>query len=446
MQMLPFSTEQCTPCTDVNDLTFQVGRATPSFTPPTSSLRDSVLREKPVSCSLTEPSGGENLLLGRKLRVPIGFSQIRTAGQLGKSLGFLRGKDMKSVQGAALRQQGFHDVNKRRAFLQDNSWIKKRPEEEKDENYGRVVLNRHNSHDALDRKITERDEPKATISRYRSDDTLDRTLSVLRTPEATKMPTGSSFLANNTTMAPTPASTPVKKKRPAPEEIILIANEDPSTLVCSVLEEGFVLPLVCLFRAVSLSIGNRTQGTGGGGLLGDEGSILGNLMSVETPTEYGQHIQAGNRRRVGDTVDSEDIEPEVTVNDEERDPVVHPPIPPKPSSPIASPKQPRQNNRAEDLDDIIRVAASLQKTDKGLSKVILSSSIPYCLCSIDFVVSSQSEEMDNLIRMNKSLNSNQHSLDEFMNTSPKAVKTTAGHQDLDKFIKVNPDVLVNNQR
>lgn len=41
-------------------------------------------------------------------------------------------------------------------------------------------------------------------------------------------------------------------------------------------------------------------------------------MSVETPTEYGQHIQAGNRRRVGDTVDSEDIEPEVTVNDEER--------------------------------------------------------------------------------------------------------------------------------
>lgn len=39
--------------------------------------------------------------------------------------------DPKSTQGAALRQQGFHDVNKRRAFLQDNSWIKKLPEEEK---------------------------------------------------------------------------------------------------------------------------------------------------------------------------------------------------------------------------------------------------------------------------------------------------------------------------
>ncbi|KAL6094314.1 hypothetical protein STEG23_024429 [Scotinomys teguina] len=45
-----------------------------------------------------------------------------------------------------------------------------------DENYGRVVLNRHNSHDALDRKITERNEPKATLSRYRSDDMLDRLL------------------------------------------------------------------------------------------------------------------------------------------------------------------------------------------------------------------------------------------------------------------------------
>jgi hypothetical protein len=38
--------------------------------------------------------------------------------------------DLKSARGAELRQQGFQDVNKRRAFLQDNSWIKKPPEEE----------------------------------------------------------------------------------------------------------------------------------------------------------------------------------------------------------------------------------------------------------------------------------------------------------------------------
>ncbi|XP_035308506.1 sciellin isoform X1 [Cricetulus griseus] len=409
------------------------------------------------------------------------------------------GNDMKSVQGAALRQQGFHDVNKRRAFLQDNSWIKKRPEEEKDENYGRVVLNRHNSHDALDRKITERDEPKATISRYRSDDTLDRTLSVLRTPEATKMPTGSSFLANNTTMAPTPASTPVKKKR----------------------QSWFPPP----------------------------------------PPGHNASPNTGASRR---------------------DPVVHPPIPPKPSSPIASPKQPRQNNRqihatragasgeanrhaeknirAEDLDDIIRVAASLQKTDKGeemdnlirmnkslnrnqgldgLFRANLKAqqadkraqsleSLIYMNSQMDrdgkgnqafgslkkinqrtdkekgsrdldnlMKINSKGNEntsgkqdidgsikgnpethknmkrgqsLDNLIKVTPAVNrsnqggqnldnfikavfttnrvnqGNQHGLDEFMNTSPKAVKTTAGHQDLDKFIKVNPDVLVNNQR
>uniref|UniRef100_A0A8C6R1X2 Uncharacterized protein n=2 Tax=Nannospalax galili TaxID=1026970 RepID=A0A8C6R1X2_NANGA len=121
--------------------------------------------------------------------------------------------DVKSTHGPALRQQAFHEVNKRRAFLQDSSWIKKRPEEEKDENYGRVVLNRHNSHDALDRKINERDESKATISRYRSDDTLDRTLSVFRSPEATKKLPGSSSRPNTTTAASTSVTTPVKKKR-----------------------------------------------------------------------------------------------------------------------------------------------------------------------------------------------------------------------------------------
>ncbi|XP_057641802.1 sciellin isoform X1 [Chionomys nivalis] len=257
------------------------------------------------------------------------------------------GNDAKSTQGAALRQQGFHDVNKRRAFLQDNSWIKKRPEEEKDENYGRVVLSRHNSHDALDRKIAVRDEPKATISRYRSDDALDRTLSTLRTPEATKMPAGSSF---PTTMASTPATTPVKKKR----------------------QSWFPPP----------PPGHSTS---------------------PSPGTSG------------------------------RDLAVHPPIPPKPRSPIASPKQLRQNNRqihaatsgaygeanrhlernirTEDLDDIIRVAASLQKTDKG-------------------------EELDNLIRMNKSLNRNQ-GLDGLFQANLKAQQIDKRAQSLESLIYMN---------
>lgn len=36
-----------------------------------------------------------------------------------------------STQGTTLKQQGFHEVHKKRTFLQDNSWIKKRPEEER---------------------------------------------------------------------------------------------------------------------------------------------------------------------------------------------------------------------------------------------------------------------------------------------------------------------------
>ncbi|KAL1780603.1 sciellin isoform X2 [Sigmodon hispidus] len=257
---------------------------------------------------------------------------------------------MKSTQAAALRQQGFHDVNKRRAFLQDNSWIKKRPEEEKDENYGRVVLNRHNSHDALDRKITERDEPKATISRYRSDDRLDRTLSTFRIPETTKTPAGSSLSANSTTRASTPATAPVKKKR----------------------QSWFPPP----------------------------------------PPGHNASPSTGASRR---------------------DPAVHPPIPPKPSSPIASPKQQRQNNRqihettagtygeanrhaernirTEDLGDIIRVAASPQKTDKG-------------------------EELDNLIRMNKSLNRNQ-GLDGLFRANLKAQQIDKRAQSLESLIYMN---------
>ncbi|XP_031217197.1 sciellin isoform X3 [Mastomys coucha] len=260
------------------------------------------------------------------------------------------GNDLKSTQGAALRQQGFHDVNKRRAFLQDNSWIKKLPEEEKDENYGRVVLNRHNSHDALDRKIMERDEPKATISRYRSEDMLDRTLSTFRAPESTKMSAGSSFNANTTTTASTPATTPVKKKR----------------------QSWFPPP----------------------------------------PPGHNASPSTGASRR---------------------DPALHPPLPPKPCSPIASPKQLRRNHRqihattvgscgenekhaernirAEDLDDIIRVATALQKTDKG-------------------------EELDNLIRMNKSLNRNQ-GLDGLFRANLKAQQLDKRAQSLESLIYMN---------
>ncbi|XP_072616913.1 sciellin isoform X8 [Vulpes vulpes] len=262
------------------------------------------------------------------------------------------GNGIKSTtQGTTLRQQGFHEVNKRRTFLQDNSWIKKRPEEEKDENYGRVVLNRHNSHDALDRKANERDEPKATISRYRSDDTLDRNMSTFRSPEAAKTQPGSLFSANSTSIpAPTSATTPVKKKR----------------------QSWFPPP----------------------------------------PPGYSATPSTGANRR---------------------EPTVHPPIPPKPSSPVSSPNQLRRENRqicptkpgvhtetnrsteksirTQDLENIVKVATSLQKTNKG-------------------------EELDNLIKMKKSLNRNQ-GLDGLFRANPRAEQTEKRAKSLENLIFMN---------
>nr|XP_041571581.1 sciellin isoform X5 [Taeniopygia guttata] len=74
------------------------------------------------------------------------------------------------------RQQATHDINKRRTLLQDNSWIKKRPEEESaDENYGRAVLSQYKSQDSLHSSSTnEKEDQKAVLGRYRSDTTLDR--------------------------------------------------------------------------------------------------------------------------------------------------------------------------------------------------------------------------------------------------------------------------------
>ncbi|XP_070435119.1 sciellin isoform X16 [Equus przewalskii] len=313
------------------------------------------------------------------------------------------GNDMKSTtQGTTLRQQGFLEMNKRRTFLQDNSWIKKRPEEERDENHGRVVLTRHNSHDALDRKTNERDEPKATISRYRSDDTLDRisdrndatktykantldnrltnrNMSTFRSPEATKTQPGGLFSANATsTPASTSAAAPVKKKR----------------------QSWFPPP----------------------------------------PPGYNATPSTGASRRES---------------------AIHPPIPPKPSSPVSSPNQLKGGNRqicppkpgvymetnrsaernirSQDFENTVKVATSLQKTDKG-------------------------EELDNLIQMSKSLNRNQ-GLDGLFRTNLKAEQTEKrakslenlifvntrtdengkGNQSLDSFIKENPRTVENDK-
>lgn len=118
------------------------------------------------------------------------------------------------------RQQANHDVNKRRTLLQDNSWIKKRPEEESaDENYGRAVLNQYKSQDSLHSSANEKEDQKTVLGRYRSDTNLDRIPGSSDIDKINKSPTMNNKQNNrqswtpNTPSANTPATSPIKKKR-----------------------------------------------------------------------------------------------------------------------------------------------------------------------------------------------------------------------------------------
>ncbi|XP_071662560.1 sciellin isoform X1 [Patagioenas fasciata] len=119
------------------------------------------------------------------------------------------------------RQQTTHDSNKRRTLLQDNSWIKKRPEEESaDENYGRAVLNQYKSQDNLHSSSTnEKEDQKAVLGRYRSDTNLDRIPDRNDTDKINKSPTPNNKQSNRQSWTPdasstnTAATSPIKKKR-----------------------------------------------------------------------------------------------------------------------------------------------------------------------------------------------------------------------------------------
>ncbi|XP_036687109.1 sciellin isoform X9 [Balaenoptera musculus] len=357
------------------------------------------------------------------------------------------GNDMKSTaQGTTLKQQGFHEVNKRRTFLQDNSWIKERPEEEKDENYARVVLHRRNSHDASDRKTNERDEPKATISWYRSVGTLDRTsdrndaaktykantldnrltnrnMSTFRSPEETKMQPGGLFSANATnTPASNSATTPVKKKRqswfPPPPPGYKAA---PSTGARG--REPTVHPPIPPKPSSSVSSPNQ--------LRQDNRQICPPKPSAYTETNRSaernirpkslENLIVVNTRTDKDGKGKQDLDGLIKVNPEtnkniKRDQSLDYLI-------KVTPEVNRSNPGGQSLDNLIEVAPETNRTNQG------------------------NQDLNNLIKVTPSANkSSEQDLDELINVSPKAVKNTAGNQDLDKLIKVNPETLSNNQR
>ncbi|XP_063248340.1 sciellin isoform X2 [Prinia subflava] len=117
------------------------------------------------------------------------------------------------------RQQANHDNNKRRTLLQDNSWIKKRPEEESaDENYGRAVLNQYKSQDSLHSSGTNgKEDQKAVLGRYRSDTTLDRipagTDKMNKSPNLNHKENNRQSWTPNTASTNTAVTSPIKKKR-----------------------------------------------------------------------------------------------------------------------------------------------------------------------------------------------------------------------------------------
>ncbi|XP_009699361.1 PREDICTED: sciellin, partial [Cariama cristata] len=105
------------------------------------------------------------------------------------------------------RQQATHDINKRRTLLQDNSWIKKRPEEETaDENYGRAVLNQYKSQDSLHSSTNEKEDQKAVLGRYQSDTTLDRIPARSDIDKINKSPTLNNKQSNRQSWMPPPVS------------------------------------------------------------------------------------------------------------------------------------------------------------------------------------------------------------------------------------------------
>ncbi|XP_023565413.1 sciellin isoform X2 [Octodon degus] len=277
-------------------------------------------------------------------------------------------------QGAVLKQQASRELNKRRTLLQDNSWIKSRPEEEKDENYGKAALNRHNSHDALHRKIKEKDEPKAVLSRYRSDDTLDR---------------------------------------------ISDRNDAAKTSKASTLDSRLTNRSVSTFRSSDASK-----------------SHPGSLLSASTSKTTGFSPAASpvkKKRQSWFPPPPPGYSTTPSTEASRRNPAVHPPIPPKPSSPISSSKPLRQENReippsklgmstetkrfterntrTQDLDDMVKETASLQETDKG-------------------------KELDNIIKMNKSLSRNQ-GLDGLFRTKWKAEQIDKRAKSLESLIYMN---------
>ncbi|KAM5288066.1 sciellin [Ctenodactylus gundi] len=402
------------------------------------------------------------------------------------------GNEMKSItQGTLLRQQGLHEVNKRRTFLQDSSWIKNYSEEEKNENYGRVVLSRHNSHDALDRKTNEKvSQPKAALSRYRSDNTLDRISERNGSAETPKADTLDSRLTNrqpgdllSANIPKATATVPVKKKRqswfpPPPPGSSTIPSigasrrdpavyppipPKPSSPVSSPSQlrrdnRHICLPKPSMYtetnRSAERNISeeldniikmnkslNRNQGLDGlfranykAEQIEKRAKSLESLIFMNTQMDKDgkggedlDNVLKVSLKRNENTTGKQDLTGVVKVN-------------PETNKNIKSPK---------DLNNLIKLSPttgkSIQRDSQDEAKISLVTN-PIAGAQV-LAQDSRKQDLDSLIKVNPSASkSSEKDLNELINVSPTPVKNTAGNEDLDKLIKVKPETLTKNQK
>ncbi|XP_033003812.1 sciellin isoform X4 [Lacerta agilis] len=287
------------------------------------------------------------------------------------------------------RQQVINEVNKKRTLLQDNSWIKKRPEEENaDENYGRVVLNQYKSQDGLHRSTDEKDDQKALLSRYRSDTTLDRIPGNSDADKANKLPTldgkPSSRKELDASINTGNATSPVKKKRqswmPPPVSSQKVTIDDEQHKRHSWASQNTTAAVATNNKPVS-----TTSNKGGGPKM-----TIYSSEPITSPRSNAAVSDPARTRQI---------------------------CPAKPSEPDANKTMTKERaGRGQELDDLIDVKTKGNKSNQG------------------------SQELDNLIQVKTKSDKGdkgQQDLDDFIKVNRTSNGHAKGGSDLDDLIAVN---------
>ncbi|KAJ7319914.1 hypothetical protein JRQ81_019425 [Phrynocephalus forsythii] len=294
------------------------------------------------------------------------------------------------------RQQVLNEVNKRRTLLQDNSWIKKRPEEENaDENYGRVVLNQYKSQDGLHRDTNEEGDQKALLSRYRSDTTLDRIPSRMDADKGNKLHTLDSHSSKSNEPAVSVntgnATSPVKKKRqswmPPPVSSPKVAIQDMEQQKRHSWEQPNT--------ATTVAVNNK---------------------SVPTASDK----SGGPKMTVYSSEPIASPKSKVTVND-------RPAIRPKPSEPSANKSATERAGRSPGLDDLIKGKISSNNSNKQ---------------------EQGHQDLDNLIKVNRTSNGHDkggRDLDNLVAVNKTVQKNKRG-QELDDLVVIKSPAVDENKK